>query len=132
MDEVIVFLKDWVIPLGATGLSIWFASSAKKDSERSKQDSERAQEILNEIKQEIQGSQRKMIESSIGILDSLPQVISGKSVLSITKAIESALNTIKENVSNPQGLPKEQHDQNMLALSSHLSMLLDQLKSFTK
>ena len=121
-----------MIPLGATVISIWFASSAKKDSDRSQKDAERAQDILNDIKQEIQGSQRKMIESSIGILDSLPQVISGKSVLAITKAIESALDTIKENVSNPQGLSKEEHDQNMLALSSHLSMLLDQLKSFTK
>lgn len=106
MNEIIIFLKDWIIPLGATILSIWFASAAKKDSERSKQDSDHAQEILNEIKQEIQGSQRKMIESSIGILDSLPQVISCKSVLAITKAIESALNTIKENVSNPKAYQK--------------------------
>ena len=126
-DEITLLsiLKDWIFPLAAVVLSVWFASSAKKDADR-------AQLILTNIKEAVEGSQRKMIESSIGILDSLPQVISGKSVLAITKAIESSLATINENVSNPQRLPKEEHDQNMLALSSHLSMLLEQLKSFTK
>ncbi len=122
---VMTVLKDWIIPIGAVVMSVWFAASAKKDSIL-------AQSALNQIRDAVEGTQRKMIESSVGILDSLPQVISGKSVLAITQAIEIALGTIKENISNPRGLSKEEHDQNMLALSSHLSMLLDQLKSFAK
>jgi hypothetical protein len=121
---LIVFLKDWIIPIGAVVISVWFASSAKNDSDR-------AQSILSQIKDAVEGSQRKMIESATGILDSLPQVMTGKAILSITHAIELTLDTIKENISNPKGLPKDEHDQNILALSSHLNMLLEQLKSFS-
>ncbi len=126
-NELIItsLLKDWIIPIGVVVISVWFASSAKRDADR-------AQIILTQIKDTVEGSQRKMIESATGILDSLPQVMTGKSILALTHSIETTLNTIKENISNPKGLSKEEHDQNTLALSSHLSMLLDQLKSFSK
>lgn len=122
---VMTVLKDWLIPIGAVVISVWFASSAKRDADR-------AQTILTEIKDAVEGSQRKMIESATGILDSLPQVMTGKAILSITHAIELTLATIKENISNPKGLPKEEHEKNILALSSHFAMLLDQLKTFPK
>jgi hypothetical protein len=119
---VLTVIKDWLIPIGAVVISVWFASSAKRDSDR-------AQNILNEIRASVEGSQRKMIESSTGILDSMPEVIAGKTALTITHAIEHCLETIRENISNPGNLPQQQHDQNMLALSAHLSMLLDRLKT---
>jgi hypothetical protein len=122
---VMTVLKDWIIPIGAVVISVWFASAAKRDADR-------AQNILNDIKISVEGSQRKMIESSTGILDALPQVIAGKTALAAAQAMGQILETIRENISNPKGLPKDEHDQNMLALSSHLSMLLDQLKSFAK
>ena len=122
---VMTILKDWIIPIGAVVVSVWFASSAKRDADR-------AQTILNNIKDAVEGSQRKMIESSTGILDSLPQVMTGKAILSITHSVETTLDTIKENISNPRNLSKEEHDQNILALSSHLTILLDQLKAFSK
>jgi hypothetical protein len=122
---VMTVLKDWIIPIGAVVMSVWYASSAKKDSIL-------AQSALNQIKDAVEGSQRKMIESATGILDSLPQVMTGKSIMSMTGAIETALATIRENISNPKGLPKEEHDQNMIALSAHLDMLLQQLASFSK
>ena len=122
---VLAILKDWIIPFGAVVLSVWFAATAKKDADR-------AQTVLAQINEAVQGSQRKMIESAVGILDSLPQVMTGKAILSITHTIELTLETIKENISNPRGLAKEEHDQNILALSSHLSMLLDKLNSFSK
>ena len=122
---VMTVLKDWIIPIGAVVISVWFASSAKRDADR-------AQTILNDIKNSVEGSQRKMIESSTGILDALPQVIAGRTALAATQAMGHILETIRENISNPKGLPKEEHDQNMLTLSSHLSMLLEQLKSFPK
>lgn len=110
-------LKDWIIPLGAVIMMVWFAASAKKDADR-------AQSVLTQINEAVQGAQRKMIESATGILDSLPQVIDGKTALAKTKAIETLLATIRENIPNPRGLPKEQHDQNILALSAHLDMLI--------
>ncbi len=118
MFEIISFLKDWIIPLGATGMSIWFAASAKKDSER-------AQEVLKEIKEEIQGSQRKMIESAIGILDSIPQVIDGKIELAKLGVIQEASKTIRENAMNPNKLPQAEHDRSMIALAAHISTLLE-------
>jgi hypothetical protein len=118
-------LKDWIIPIGAVVISVWFASSAKRDADR-------AQNILNDIKNSVEGSQRKMIESSVGILDSLPQVMNGKAILTMTHAIEGTLETIRENISNPKGLPKEEHDRNIIALSSHLTILLEKLNLFAK
>lgn len=122
---IISSLKDWIIPIGAVIISVWFASSAKKDADR-------AQMVLNLIKDAVEGSQRKMIESATGILDSLPQVMTGKSILALTHSIEIVLKTISENISNPRGLSKEEHDQNMLALSSHLTIILEKLSSFSK
>jgi hypothetical protein len=121
MNELVMFLKDWIIPLGATGISIWFAASAKKESDRAK-------EILNDLKAEIQGPHRRVFESSAAILDSLPQVISGKIELAKMQAIEDASKAIRENISNPNNLPYEEHDRNMVALGAHLSMLLEKGK----
>ncbi len=122
---IISLLKDWIIPIGAVIISVWFASSAKNNSTQ-------AQLILSQIKDAVEGSQRKMIESAIGILDSLPQVITGKSILTLTQSIEHTLVTIRENISNPRSLSKEEHDRNILALSAHLTMLLEQLKSYSQ
>jgi len=123
--SIISFLKDWIIPAGAVIISVWFASSAKNNSIQ-------AQSILLQIKDAVEGSQRKMIESATGILDSLPQVMTGKSILTLTHSIEHTLETIRENISNPRSLPEKEHDRNILALSAHLTMLLEQLKSFPK
>ncbi len=121
MGIFIDFIKDIVFPLLAIGLSAWFASSAKNDSTR-------AQEVLNDIKKEIEGSSRRMIESSIGILDSTPQVIEGKLELAKLRAIEETSKTIRENITNPSALPFEHHDRNMVALGAHLQMLLEKRK----
>ena len=123
--SIISALKDWIIPLLAVTVSVWFAASAKKDAER-------ADALLSQIKESVEGSQKRMIDSAIGILDSLPQVMSGKAIFTITRSIELTLETIRENISNPKGLPKEEHDQNIIALSSHLSILLEHLKSLSK
>lgn len=122
---IISLLKDWIIPIGVVVISVWFASSAKRDADR-------AQIILTLIKDAVEGSQRKMIESATGILDSLPQVITGKSILALTHSLEIALKTISENISNPKGLSKEEHDRNILALSSHLTIILEKLSLFSK
>ncbi len=122
---IISLFKDWIIPIGAVFVSIWFASAAKNDANK-------AQSILDNIKNAVEGSQRKMIESATGILDSLPQVMTGKSILTLTHSIEQTIQTIRENISNPGKLPQEEHDRNILALSAHLQVLLEQLKSFSK
>ena len=32
--SIIQIFKDWVIPIGSVGITIWFASSAKKDADK--------------------------------------------------------------------------------------------------
>jgi hypothetical protein len=67
-NEVVVFLEDWVIPLGSTGLTIWLASSAKRDAER-------ADGVLRNINTAVEGWQEWIMASTADILDSLPQVV---------------------------------------------------------
>jgi hypothetical protein len=115
--SLIGLLKDWLIPLGSVVMSVWFAASAKKDADR-------ADLLLAQIRDSVEGSQRKMIESATGILDSLPQVIEGKASLAKMQAANAVIETIRMNISNPGRAPAAEHDQQMLALSAHLSMLI--------
>ena len=115
--SLLAFLKDWLIPLGSVVISVWFAASAKKDADR-------ADRLLAQIKESVEGSQRKMIESATGILDSTPQVIEGKASLAKLQAANAVLETIRANISNPGRVPAAEHEQQMLALSAHLSMLI--------
>lgn len=116
-QTLLAILKDWLIPLGSVILSVWFAASAKKDAER-------ADLLLAQIRDSVEGSQRKMIESATGILDSLPQVIEGKTSLAKMQAANAVIETIRENISNPHRAPAAEHEKQMLALSAQLSMLL--------
>ena len=70
--------KNWIIPilgiiisLIAIGLSLWFASSARKDAEK-------AQEALDNINKAINTWQDQVMKSTINIIDSSPQIIEEK------------------------------------------------------
>ena len=118
--SLIAFIKDWIIPIGSVLLSLWFASSAKKDAER-------AQNLLAQIDEAIQTWQSQIMNSAVNILDSLPQVIEGKTTLAKMKAVEALLETIRENTANPKG-SAHNHEQTMLALSAQLDALLKSTK----
>ena len=62
-------------------LAIWFASSAKRDAER-------AQAILDQLDLAVKGWQEQIMSSTVGILDSLPQVVEGKATLARLQAIQ--------------------------------------------
>jgi hypothetical protein len=113
--SLIAILKDWLIPLGSVFLSIWFASSAKKDAER-------AQSLLSQIDNTIQTWQSQIMNSAVNIIDSLPQVIEGKTELSKMKAIEDLVDVMRENATNPKG-SADNHSRTMQALSSQISSL---------
>lgn len=122
MDFAIIqVLKDWIIPLGSVAISIWFAASAKKDADR-------ADTLLVQINEAIQGWQSKIMGSATNILDSLPQVIEGKTTLAKMQAAESMVEMIKQHAPNPNKLSAQEHDRTMVALSAQLSMLLDSTK----
>lgn len=113
----ISILKDWIIPLGSVLLSVWFSASAKKDADR-------ADRLLSQINEAIQGWQRQIMNSATNILDSLPQVIEGKTTLAKMQAAEMLIQIIKEQAANSTGSVHDR-EQTMLALSAQLSMLLD-------
>lgn len=100
-------LKDWIIPLVGLlfavvsfGLSFWFAASAKKDAER-------AQTILDSVNRAIEEWQRRLMESTINILDSTPQVIDGKRATAKLEAARELIVSLRVSmeaaVMNPQG-----------------------------
>ena len=110
-----------IIPFFSVGISIWFAASAKKDADR-------ADRLLSQINEAIQGWQSKIMSSATNILDSLPQVIEGKTALAKMQAAESLLETIQKHAQNVNGMDIHTHNQTMVALSAQLSMLLDNSK----
>jgi len=119
--DFIGFLKDWFFPISSMAVSIWFAASAKKDADRSEL-------LLVQINQAVQGWQSKIMESATNILDSSPQVIEAKVTLAKMNATQSILEVISNFSDNPNKLSTEEHERTMLALSAHLSMLLDSTK----
>lgn len=89
-----------ILPLLSLGLAIWFASSAHNNSKK-------AQATLDSVNSAIEGWHKQFVESTVGILDSTPQVIEGKIALAKVQSIESLTEGIKEAihqiVNNPQG-----------------------------
>lgn len=125
-------LKDWVIPLGSIvislvslGLAIWFASSAKSDAQK-------AQFVLDNVDKAIDGWQKQIMESTAGILDSMPQVIEGKASLakieaakSLTDGIQAAIHEI---ATNPQpGASGHTQEEALKTLTAQLNHLLESM-----
>lgn len=120
--EIFAFLKDWIVPLVSLGVSIWFASAAKRDADR-------AQTILKNINDAVDGWQRQIMGSTANILDSLPQVIEGRATLArieaakaLTEGLQAAIHEIARN---PQpGAAGHTQEQNLKTLVSQLNELL--------
>ena len=89
-----------------------------------RKDADRADKLLSQINEAIQGWQRQIMNSATNVLDSLPQVIEGKTALAKMQAAELLIQTIKEQAANPKG-SAHNHEQTMLALSAQLSTLLE-------
>jgi len=115
------FIKDWVLPIFSVILSIWFASSAKKDAEK-------ADELLEKITSAINTWQTKIIDSTINILDSLPQVVEGRNNAAKMKAIESLIKITEERISNQDGLSPHGYAETLKALTGQMSSLLEREK----
>jgi peptidoglycan hydrolase CwlO-like protein len=93
--EIVAFLRDWVIPVIAVLLSVWFAASAKRDSDN-------AQQILKQINEAIQGWQSEIMKASTELLNTMPQIVDGKLKIADAKtrseALELLINTIKKKL----------------------------------
>lgn len=103
-------------------ISVWFASSAKKDAEK-------AQSTLDAVNKAIEGWQDKVMTSTISILDSQPQVIKAKTTMAkietaqqLIKGLEEA---IKEMSQNPQsGASGHTQEQLLYLLTSQIEKTL--------
>lgn len=123
------FFKDWFIPISSivlsvisVGLAIWFASSAKKDADDAKA-------TLSKVNNAIDGWQTQIMSSTIGILDSTPQVIEAKAALTKLEAAKTLTQGIQETIhkiaNNPQpGAAGHTQEQNLKVLTQELHRLL--------
>lgn len=125
--EPMSIIKDWIIPIGSILISCWFAASAKKDSEK-------ASAILEQISKAVDGWQSKIMESTTGILDTIPQVIEGRAALikvETAKNMADAINVaMQDSIKNPQpGAAGHTQTENLKELSTQLKTILDSMTS---
>lgn len=124
--EDLSFIKDWVIPLGSLSLAIWFASSAKKDADRS-------QIILDQINKTVETWQKQIMNSTISIIDSTPQVIEGKIALAKAESAEQIAKSIQEilkelSSGNTKGLSVHENVKIFETLSEQLGTTLNAME----
>lgn len=124
--EFTQFLKDWVIPVGSLLLSVWFASSAKKDAER-------ADNLLKQVHSAISGWQDKIMESAKNVLDSTPQIVEGRVKLAKLDAahilIRSVQDSIRHAAQNPlPGASGHTQTEMLKEMNSQLNKILDSMK----
>lgn len=116
-NSLITLLKDWVFPIGSILLSVWYASSAKKDAERSER-------ILAQITSAVDGWQKQIMNSATNILDSQPQVLEGRLNAARMQAVAALIPILKEAYSNQNGLSSHGHETALSALTAQLTVLL--------
>lgn len=103
-------------------ISVWFASSAKKDAEK-------AQNTLDNVNKAIDGWQDKIMSSTASILDSQPQIIQAKVTLAKIETAQLLVDgikvTINEIANNPQpGASGHTQQEILKTLSLQLNDLL--------
>ena len=126
---IVELFKDWLVPIlsivlsfVSVGLALWFSSSAKNDAQK-------AQAVLDNVNSAIEGWQKQIMASTVGILDSMPQVIEGKAALAKVEAAQSLTKGIQEAIhqiaTNPQGGASGRTQEEALkTLTSQLNSLL--------
>ena len=124
-NQIITWLKDWIVPLFSLSLSLWFAATAKRDASR-------AEDILKKINDAVEGWQQKIMGSTVNILDSLPQVVEGRVTMArinaaqaLTQGIQQAIHEISVN---PQpGAAGHTQEQTLKVLVAQLNELLEKM-----
>ena len=124
--EAMQFIKDWIIPIGALVLSVWYSARAKGDSDR-------AELILKQVHVAISGWQAQIMESTKNILDSTPQVIDAKVKLAKIETAQSLIKamqtSIQHSATNPQpGAYGHTQTENLKEMGSQLAKILDGMK----
>lgn len=126
MDALVNGISVVVSILGVI-LAVWFSSSAKRDAER-------AQAVLDQVSSAIEGWQAQIMKSTVGILDSLPQVVEGKATLARLQAIEQLTAGIQAAIhdmaGNPQpGAAGHTQEQILQTLVKSVHELLDRMSN---
>jgi len=121
--DIVVALQDWVIPIGSVVLSIWYASSAKKDAEQ-------AQAVLTQVSSAITGWQNQLNDSAIQMLNSRVEIVGAKSHAHDTemkaKLLDSLCERVKHIVEHPASGAEAEHQ------LSTLNLLMQSIQSLTK
>ena len=134
---IVELFKDWLVPIlsitlsfVSVGLALWFSSSAKHDAQK-------AQSVLDNVNSAIEGWQKQIMASTVGILDSMPQVIEGKAALAKVEAAQSLTKGIQEAIhqiaTNPQGgASGHTQEEALKTLTNQLNSLLASMAEANK
>jgi hypothetical protein len=98
--EIVTFLRDWIIPVLSVFLSIWFAASARKDAEK-------AQQVLKQINESVQGWQSDLMKAATDLLNTMPQVVNGKVRIAEAQMRASTSDLLIKALQNQDGSPFE-------------------------
>lgn len=121
--DIIAAIKDWIIPIGSVVLSVWYASSAKKDAEK-------AQSVLNQVSNAITGWQNQLNDSAVQMLNSRVEIVGARSHAHDTemkaKLLDSFSEQVKYIVENPASGAEAEHQ------LSTLNLLIQAIQTLTK
>src|SRR5690554_2120714 len=90
---------QFIIPIGSVSLSIWFASSAKNNSEK-------AQHTLDKIDESIKGWLDQIINSTNDLIQSNPTIVDNKVKLAKIESVRGIIKTIETSVAESMRDPK--------------------------
>jgi|SRR5690606_7808124 len=121
--EIIIQL---IIPIVSVLLSIWFASSAKNNSEK-------AQHTLDEINKSIKGWVDQIINSTNDIIQSNPTIVDNKVKLAKIESVKGIVKTIETCVAESMKDPKpgaggHTQEQLLKELMSSLEKMIDKME----
>jgi uncharacterized membrane-anchored protein YhcB (DUF1043 family) len=92
-------LKDWIIPIAGLILAVASIGIAIAYSNAAKADADRAQRVLDSVNEAVATWQREIVQSTISILNSTPQVIQGKMAEERAKAAHQILASLSGLIS---------------------------------
>ena len=103
-------------------LATWYGASAKSDANR-------AQSTLDQVDAAMRGWQQQIMQSTVGILDSMPQVIKGKAALAKVESAKMLADGIQKAIHDIVGNPHPSatghtQQENLKTLGEQLNTLL--------
>lgn len=120
----VVSLAGLILALLSIGMAIAYASAAKSDADR-------AQRVFDAVNQAVTTWQEKIIESTVSILNSTPQVVQGKMAEERAKATHQILANLSGLISGLSNAnPNAYSPERLQAIKETFTSLKEMLAEF--